>query len=93
MIGLLQHLEADNYDVLVISPDNYFLFTPLLPSSCVGTCNVRSLVENIRKILVKYGHKNAEFLEAKAINIDYDTIPNSPDIQVARIKVFIYFIM
>jgi NADH dehydrogenase FAD-containing subunit len=30
---------------IVVSPNNYFLFTPLLPSVAVGTLNARSIIQ------------------------------------------------
>jgi NADH:ubiquinone reductase (non-electrogenic) len=44
----LKSLDTDAYSVTVISPRNYFLFTPLLPSTAVGTIEFRSIVEPIR---------------------------------------------
>ena len=32
-ISVLKHIDRDKYDVTIISPRNYFLFTPLLPVS------------------------------------------------------------
>jgi NADH dehydrogenase len=40
-ISLLKNLEKDKYHVTVISENNYFLFTPLLPSATVGTLELR----------------------------------------------------
>lgn len=34
-LALLQDLDTKQYDVTVISPRNYFLFTPLLASAVV----------------------------------------------------------
>lgn len=36
------------FDVIVISPRNHFLFTPLLASTTVGTLEFRSIIEPIR---------------------------------------------
>jgi NADH dehydrogenase FAD-containing subunit len=41
------------YDVQVVSPRNYFAFTPLLPSVTCGTVEARSIVEPIRNIIKK----------------------------------------
>jgi NADH dehydrogenase len=38
------------YDVSIISPENYFLFTPLLAASAVGTVEPQSIVEPVRRI-------------------------------------------
>ncbi|KAI0505547.1 pyridine nucleotide-disulfide oxidoreductase-domain-containing protein [Xylaria bambusicola] len=56
-VALLKQLNPDDYHVTVISPKNYFLFTPMLPSATVGTLEFRSLVEPIRRILSRIrGH-------------------------------------
>lgn len=50
-IGFLKELDTSLYDVYVISPRNYFVFTPLLPSVTAGTVESRSIVEPIRRLL------------------------------------------
>ncbi|KAI5820930.1 hypothetical protein BZA77DRAFT_50983 [Pyronema omphalodes] len=49
-VALLKNINPENYHITVISPSNYFLYTPLLPSATVGTLEVRSLIEPIRRI-------------------------------------------
>lgn len=67
-VALLKELNPDDYHVTVISPTNYFLFTPMLPSATVGTLEMRSLVEPIRRIISRVrGH----FIRAKAEDIDF----------------------
>ena len=70
-VSLLKKLDTENYNVIVISPRNYFLFTPLLPSCTTGTVEHRSIMEPIRNIL---RHKKAmvKFYEAEATKIDYE---------------------
>lgn len=53
----LRNLDSSQYDVQVISPRNYFAFTPLLPSVTCGTVEPRSIVEPIRRILEKVPEK------------------------------------
>ncbi|KAM0750316.1 nucleotide-binding domain-containing protein, partial [Meredithblackwellia eburnea MCA 4105] len=66
-VGVLKHLDPEAWHVTVVSPENYFLFHPLLPSATVGTVEVRSLVEPLRKIIARVsGH----FIQAKAVDID-----------------------
>lgn len=67
----MKKLDTENYNVIVISPRNYFLFTPLLPSCTVGTIEHRSIMEPIRHFL---RHKKAavKFYEAEATKIDYE---------------------
>ncbi|KIW21583.1 hypothetical protein PV08_02163 [Exophiala spinifera] len=70
-VSLLKNLDTENYNVIVISPRNYFLFTPLLPSCTTGTIEHRSIMEPIRNIL---RHKKArvQFYEAEATKVDYE---------------------
>lgn len=71
-LSVLMHLTPGQFDVTVVSPRNYFLFTPLLPSVTVGTVESRSIVEPIRKLIWKR-HKTAPitFLEAECVGIDH----------------------
>lgn len=68
-ISFLKDLDVSSYDVQVVSPQNYFAFTPLLPSVTCGTVEARSIAEPVRNIIKK---RNAEiqFWEAEAIKID-----------------------
>ena len=67
-VAMMKELHPGDYHVTVVSPDNYFLFTPMLPSATVGTLELRSLVEPIRRIVNRLrGH----FLKAEAIDVDF----------------------
>ncbi|KAI2471432.1 FAD/NAD(P)-binding domain-containing protein [Annulohypoxylon bovei var. microspora] len=68
-VALLKKLDTANFNVVVISPRNYFLFTPLLPSCTTGNIEHRSIMEPVRQIL---RHKKAavKFYEAEATHID-----------------------
>lgn len=68
-VSLLKKLNTENYNVVVISPRNYFLFTPLLPSCTTGTIEHRSIMEPIRAIL-RHKKASAKFYEAEATSID-----------------------
>ncbi|KAL7626908.1 NADH:ubiquinone oxidoreductase [Parahypoxylon ruwenzoriense] len=70
-VALLKKLDTANYNVIVISPRNYFLFTPLLPSCTTGNIEHRSIMEPVRQIL---RHKRAavKFYEAEATHIDVE---------------------
>jgi len=50
-VKFLQNVDTARYDVTVVSPRNFFLFTPFLPSCVVGTVESRSIVEPIRKLM------------------------------------------
>ncbi|KAK6141122.1 hypothetical protein DH2020_025129 [Rehmannia glutinosa] len=60
--SFLKDLDISNYDVQVVSPRNYFAFTPLLPSVTCGTVEARSIVEP----------RNGEikFWEAECLKVD-----------------------
>ncbi|KAI4283659.1 MAG: hypothetical protein L6R38_002021 [Xanthoria sp. 2 TBL-2021] len=65
-VALLKQLNPEDYHITVVSPVNYFLFTPMLPSATVGTLELRSLVEPIRRIVQRVkGH----FLRAEAVDV------------------------
>ena len=38
---LARDIDKEKYDVTILSPRNHFLFTPLLPSTSVGTLEFR----------------------------------------------------
>ncbi len=46
----VRKISKNLYDVTVVSPRNHFLFTPLLPSTTVGTIEFRSIIEPIRNV-------------------------------------------
>ncbi|RCK57399.1 External NADH-ubiquinone oxidoreductase 1, mitochondrial [Candida viswanathii] len=68
-ISLLKNLDTTLYNVVVVSPRNYFLFTPLLPSVPTGTVELRSIVEPVRTV-TRRTPGQVIYLEAEATNID-----------------------
>ncbi|CDM34129.1 hypothetical protein DTO013E5_746 [Penicillium roqueforti] len=70
-VSLLKKLDTENYNVIVVSPRNYFLFTPLLPSCTTGLIEHRSIMEPIRNIL-RHKKASVQFYEAEATKIDYE---------------------
>ncbi|XP_024455812.2 external alternative NAD(P)H-ubiquinone oxidoreductase B2, mitochondrial isoform X2 [Populus trichocarpa] len=67
--SFLKKLNNPSYDVQVISPRNYFAFTPLLPSVTCGTVEARSIVEPIRSIVRKKS-VSVSYCEAECFKID-----------------------
>ncbi|KAL9457689.1 hypothetical protein AB3S75_006691 [Citrus x aurantiifolia] len=65
----LKILKSNSFEVQVVSPRNYFAFTPLLPSVTNGTVEARSIVEPIRNIVRKKG-MDIQFKEAECYKID-----------------------
>jgi NADH:ubiquinone reductase (non-electrogenic) len=64
-ISLLKRIDLDYYTVTVVSPRNHFLFTPLLPSTTVGTIEFRSIIEPIRS-----ARKGVEFMQGSCSSLD-----------------------
>lgn len=61
-------VDTDKYDVVLVSPRNHFLFTPMLPSTAVGTVEFRSLLEPIRTSneFVGYLEATCEYLDIES---------------------------
>jgi len=68
--SLLHHIDPEYYDVMVASPRNHFLFSPLLPSTTVGTLEFRSIIEPIRALQRETG---LTFYQARCVDIDTAT--------------------
>lgn len=66
--SLLSDIDNSKYDVTVISPRNYFLFTPMLAGAGTGTVDIRSITQPIRNF-----NKKAKYLEAAATSVDPKT--------------------
>ncbi|NOZ75121.1 MAG: FAD-dependent oxidoreductase [FCB group bacterium] len=65
--SLIRDLDMNRHQVVLISPRNYFLFTPLLPSTAVGTLEFRSIIEPIRRI-----NPRLTYYHARALSINFD---------------------
>ncbi|OEL22002.1 External alternative NAD(P)H-ubiquinone oxidoreductase B3, mitochondrial [Dichanthelium oligosanthes] len=67
--SFLRNIDTSLYDIHVVSPRNYFTFTPLLPSVTCGTVEARSIVEPVRNI-VRKRNGTFRFWEAECFKID-----------------------
>ncbi|KAF8548927.1 NADH dehydrogenase [Imleria badia] len=67
--SLLKHLDTENYNTIVISPKNFFLFTPLLPSVAVGTLAARSILQPTR-FVTRHKAREVAVIEAEATDVD-----------------------
>ena len=63
--SLIGRLPKRLFRVTMVSPANHFLFTPLLPSAAVGTVELRSILEPVRR-----RQPWVELLEARAERLD-----------------------
>ncbi|KAF9239999.1 NDE2, mitochondrial external NADH dehydrogenase [Melanogaster broomeanus] len=70
--SLLKRLDTEDYNTIVISPKNFFLFTPLLPSVAVGTLGSKSILQPTR-YLARHKTRQVSVVEAEAT--DVDTLP------------------
>ncbi|KAK7467389.1 hypothetical protein VKT23_004445 [Stygiomarasmius scandens] len=65
-VGVLDSLSPGDYHITVVTAETFTTFTPLLPSAAVGTVQVRSLIEPVRKIIARLrGH----FVNGKAVDL------------------------
>lgn len=60
--SLIKRIDTRLFDVTVVSPRNHFLFTPLLPSTTVGTIEFRSIIEPVRSARPEIRYFHAECL-------------------------------
>jgi NADH dehydrogenase FAD-containing subunit len=63
---LARRLDASKYKAIVVSPRSYFVFTPLLASTSVGTLEFRTALEPIRS-----RRKPVEFFQGWADTVDF----------------------
>ena len=47
--ALIKVVDANKYRVVVVSPRNHFVFTPMLASAAVGTVEYRSMTESVAR--------------------------------------------
>ena len=69
--SFLKNLDTEEFNVVVISPRNYFLFSPLLPSVTVGTLEPRSIIQPTRYI-TRHKKRRVAVYEAEAHAVDPD---------------------
>ncbi|KAF7369064.1 Mitochondrial external NADH dehydrogenase [Mycena venus] len=67
--SFLNTLDTTEYNVVVVSPKNFFLFTPLLPSVAVGTLSPRSIIQPTRYV-TRHKTRAVEVIEAEAQHVD-----------------------
>lgn len=63
---LSRQLDPIKYRVLVVSPRSYFVFTPLLNDTTVGTLEFRHVLESVRK-----RNSNVEYLQGWADDVNF----------------------
>lgn len=68
-VSILKRIDTSNYDITIVSPRNYFLFTPLLPSCATGSVGRGSIVESISQV-IRQRRAMCEFIEGEAVAVD-----------------------
>ncbi|KAH3666204.1 hypothetical protein OGAPHI_004393 [Ogataea philodendri] len=68
-ISYLHSLDTTQYNVTIVSPRNYFLFTPLLPSVPTSTVGSQSICDPVRAI-ARQTPGEVTYLEAAATDVD-----------------------
>ena len=68
---LARRLQKKKFDVRMISPSNHFLFTPLLPSTAVGTLEFRAIQEpgTTRRIILLLDVYHAPLFDFRCSNL------------------------
>ena len=66
--SLLFRLRRKRWNATLITPRNYFLFTPLLPSATAGSVEFRSILEPARRRL-----RGVRVIEGSAESVDWGT--------------------
>ncbi|KAL2024381.1 hypothetical protein VTK56DRAFT_8192 [Thermocarpiscus australiensis] len=65
--GFARTLDPNKYERVIISPRSYFVFTPLLASTAVGTLEFRTILEPVRRLPGKI-----DFYQGWADDIDFN---------------------
>ncbi|MGH9362737.1 MAG: FAD-dependent oxidoreductase, partial [Thermoanaerobaculia bacterium] len=65
--SLLSRLRRGLFDATLLSPRNYFLFTPLLPSAVAGTVEFRSILEPVRR-----RRRDVRVIEGRAEGVEWE---------------------
>jgi hypothetical protein len=63
--AFLKIIDTDIFDVVCVSPRPYFVFTPMLASTAVGTVEYRSIIEPIRA-----ANPFVEYIDGEVYDID-----------------------
>ncbi|CAG7850200.1 Probable NADH-ubiquinone oxidoreductase C3A11.07, mitochondrial; Flags: Precursor [Serendipita indica DSM 11827] len=67
--SMLKTIDTEDYNVIVISPRNYWLYTPLLPSVPTGSVDPRSIIQPTRYI-TRHKKRRVLFYEGEAMAVD-----------------------
>jgi len=60
------------YDVTLISPRNYFSYSPLIPGAATGAIEPRSIADPVRRIVSTASMYGGGYMEAAAVGVDLE---------------------
>jgi len=66
--AFLKVVDTEKFRVIVVSPTNHFVFTPMLAGAAVGTVEYRSMTEAVRAA----NPTIEDFVEGEAVDIDFE---------------------
>ncbi|KAG8905199.1 NADH:ubiquinone oxidoreductase, partial [Tulasnella sp. 417] len=79
--SMLKNMDTEDFNVVLVSPRNYFLFTPLLPSVAVGTLEARSIIQSTRYV-ARHKERRVSIYEAEALKVD----PHNKQVTIADLS-------
>lgn len=68
-LNLVRRLHTDRFRVTVVSPQNYFTFTPMLTRAMSGEVEPSSIIEPFRRYCRRARVGNVRFIEAEALQV------------------------
>ena len=69
---LVRTLDAAHCNIVVLSQRNHMLFTPLLPQTCTGTLEFRSICEPVTRIQPALASLPNAFYRTMVFDVDFD---------------------
>jgi NADH:ubiquinone reductase (non-electrogenic) len=80
-VAAMRNLDPFKFEIVCVSPRNYFVMTPLLPSVTVGTIEPRTVVESIRNVC-----PHVKFVEAECTGLSAFSTRMPKVLAQARVK-------
>jgi NADH dehydrogenase len=68
----LKTIDPKKFNIMCVSQRNHMIFTPLLPQTCTGTLEFRSVCEPILRVQPALAHKPNSMMQALAYDVDFD---------------------
>eukprot|EP00027_Filamoeba_sp_ATCC50430_P008181 CAMPEP_0168556020 /NCGR_PEP_ID=MMETSP0413-20121227/8655_1 /TAXON_ID=136452 /ORGANISM="Filamoeba nolandi, Strain NC-AS-23-1" /LENGTH=680 /DNA_ID=CAMNT_0008586929 /DNA_START=1 /DNA_END=2039 /DNA_ORIENTATION=+ len=69
-LSCASELDTKRYEVSVVSPRNYFVYTPWINDLAFGKVDVSSITETLRAFFERQGKSKVQAIEAVALDVD-----------------------